>query len=139
VSQGDTAEGRISRADLADVCTQLLFLPDARRETFEVIARRRGRRRASHPPSPPWYPTPMRAPSSRRHRSADSGRRSWPSVRRLPGTATRALRRAYDEGRLATPGRSTPPDLCFGARGGVVVTLGRSVLCHTRSRHLHGS
>ena len=38
VSQGDTAEGRISRADLADVCTQLLFLPDARGKTFEVIA-----------------------------------------------------------------------------------------------------
>ncbi len=37
VSQGDTAEGRISRADLADVCTQLLFLPDARGKTFEVI------------------------------------------------------------------------------------------------------
>lgn len=38
VSQGDTAEGRISRADLADVCTQLLFVPDARGKTFEVIA-----------------------------------------------------------------------------------------------------
>jgi uncharacterized protein YbjT (DUF2867 family) len=38
VSQGDTAEGRISRADLADVCTQLLFLPDARGKTFEVVA-----------------------------------------------------------------------------------------------------
>jgi uncharacterized protein YbjT (DUF2867 family) len=38
VSQGDTAEGRISRADLAEVCTQLLFLPDARGKTFEVIA-----------------------------------------------------------------------------------------------------
>jgi uncharacterized protein YbjT (DUF2867 family) len=37
VSQGDTAEGRISRADLADVCTQLLFLPDARGKTFEVV------------------------------------------------------------------------------------------------------
>ena len=38
VSQGDTAEGRISRTDLADVCAQLLFLPDARGKTFEVIA-----------------------------------------------------------------------------------------------------
>ena len=38
VSQGDTAEGRISRADLADVCTQLLFVPEARGTTFEVVA-----------------------------------------------------------------------------------------------------
>jgi uncharacterized protein YbjT (DUF2867 family) len=38
VSQGDTAEGRISRADLADVCVQLLFLPEARGMTFEVVA-----------------------------------------------------------------------------------------------------
>jgi uncharacterized protein YbjT (DUF2867 family) len=38
VSQGDTAEGRISRADLADVCTQLLVLPNARGKTFEVVA-----------------------------------------------------------------------------------------------------
>lgn len=38
LSQGDTAEGRISRADLADVCTQLLSLPDARGKTFEVVA-----------------------------------------------------------------------------------------------------
>jgi len=38
VSQGDTAEGRISRADLAEVCTQMLFLPDARGRTFEVVA-----------------------------------------------------------------------------------------------------
>jgi uncharacterized protein YbjT (DUF2867 family) len=38
VSQGDTAEGRISRADLADVCAQLLSLPDARGKTFEVVA-----------------------------------------------------------------------------------------------------
>ena len=37
VSRGDTAEGRISRADLADVCTQVLFLPDARGKTFEVV------------------------------------------------------------------------------------------------------
>ena len=38
VSQGDTAEGRISRVDLAELCTQLLFLPDARGKTFEVVA-----------------------------------------------------------------------------------------------------
>jgi uncharacterized protein YbjT (DUF2867 family) len=38
VSQGDTAEGRISRADLADVCVQVLSLPDAREKTFEVVA-----------------------------------------------------------------------------------------------------
>jgi len=38
VSQGDTAEGRISRADLAAVCTQLLFVPGARGKTFEVVA-----------------------------------------------------------------------------------------------------
>ena len=38
MSQGDTAEGRISRSDLAEVCTQLLFLPDARGKTFEVVA-----------------------------------------------------------------------------------------------------
>ena len=38
VSQGDVAEGRISRADLADVCTQVLFVPGARGKTFEVVA-----------------------------------------------------------------------------------------------------
>ena len=38
VSQGDTAEGRISRADLAEVCTQLLFVPGARGKTLEVVA-----------------------------------------------------------------------------------------------------
>ncbi len=38
VSQGDTAEGRISRADLADVCTRVLLVPDARGKTFEVVA-----------------------------------------------------------------------------------------------------
>jgi uncharacterized protein YbjT (DUF2867 family) len=38
VSQGDVAEGRIARSDLADVCTQLLSLPDARGKTFEVVA-----------------------------------------------------------------------------------------------------
>ena len=42
VSQGDTAEGRVSRADLADLCTQLLFLAHARGKTFEVIAARAG-------------------------------------------------------------------------------------------------
>ena len=42
VSQGDRAEGRISRADLADVCTQVLFLPDARGKTFEVVTARAG-------------------------------------------------------------------------------------------------
>ena len=43
LSQGDTAEGQISRTDLADLCTQLLFLPDARGKTFEVIAAPAGR------------------------------------------------------------------------------------------------
>lgn len=38
VSQGDTAEGRISRADLAEACTQLLFLSGARGKTFELVA-----------------------------------------------------------------------------------------------------
>jgi uncharacterized protein YbjT (DUF2867 family) len=38
VSQGDTAEGRISRADLADACAQLAFLPHARGKTFELVA-----------------------------------------------------------------------------------------------------
>jgi uncharacterized protein YbjT (DUF2867 family) len=38
LSQGDTAEGRISRADLAYVCTDLLLLPEARGRTFEVVA-----------------------------------------------------------------------------------------------------
>jgi uncharacterized protein YbjT (DUF2867 family) len=38
VSQGDTAEGRVSRADLADACAQLLFIPGAREKTFEVVA-----------------------------------------------------------------------------------------------------
>jgi uncharacterized protein YbjT (DUF2867 family) len=38
VSQGDTAEGRISRTDLADVCVQLLSIADARGKTFEVVA-----------------------------------------------------------------------------------------------------
>jgi uncharacterized protein YbjT (DUF2867 family) len=38
VSQGDVAEGRIARSDLAHVCTELLSLPDARGKTFEVVA-----------------------------------------------------------------------------------------------------
>jgi uncharacterized protein YbjT (DUF2867 family) len=38
LSQGDMAEGRISRADLADVCVQLLYLTDARAKTLEVVA-----------------------------------------------------------------------------------------------------
>jgi uncharacterized protein YbjT (DUF2867 family) len=38
VSQGDTAEGRISRADLADACAQLLDRPEAIGKTFELIA-----------------------------------------------------------------------------------------------------
>ena len=44
VSQGDTVEGRISRADLADVCTQLLSLRAAIGKTFEVIAAPAGER-----------------------------------------------------------------------------------------------
>ncbi len=42
VLQGDTAEGQISRADLAGLCTQLLYMPEARGKTFEVIAARGG-------------------------------------------------------------------------------------------------
>jgi uncharacterized protein YbjT (DUF2867 family) len=38
VSQGDTAEGRISRTDLADACMQLLLRAEATGKTFEVIA-----------------------------------------------------------------------------------------------------
>jgi uncharacterized protein YbjT (DUF2867 family) len=41
--QGDTVEGRISRADLAAVCTELVFLPEAVGKTFEVIASPEGR------------------------------------------------------------------------------------------------
>ena len=36
-TQGDTGEGRLSRADLADLCAQLLFLEDARSKTFEAV------------------------------------------------------------------------------------------------------
>lgn len=38
VSQGDTAEGRISREDLAAVCAELLVLAEATGKTFEVVA-----------------------------------------------------------------------------------------------------
>ena len=38
LSQGDIAEGHLSRADLADVCARLLVLEDARGKTFEVVA-----------------------------------------------------------------------------------------------------
>jgi len=38
VSQGDTAEGRLSRSDLADVCIRALLLPQARGKTIDVIA-----------------------------------------------------------------------------------------------------
>jgi uncharacterized protein YbjT (DUF2867 family) len=38
MSQGDTAEGQIARADLAGLCAELLFMPEARGKTFEVIA-----------------------------------------------------------------------------------------------------
>jgi uncharacterized protein YbjT (DUF2867 family) len=42
LSQGDIGEGNLSRADLADVCAELLFLADARGKTFEVVAARSG-------------------------------------------------------------------------------------------------
>lgn len=38
LSQGDTAEGHLARADLADVCVRVLGLGQARGKTFEVIA-----------------------------------------------------------------------------------------------------
>jgi len=38
VSQGDTAEGRLSRSDLADLCTRVLLLAQARGKTIDVIA-----------------------------------------------------------------------------------------------------
>ena len=38
LSQGDIAEGRLARSDLADVCARLLVLEDARGRTFEVVA-----------------------------------------------------------------------------------------------------
>jgi uncharacterized protein YbjT (DUF2867 family) len=37
LAQGDTSEGRMSRADLARVCTDVLSSPDALGKTFEVI------------------------------------------------------------------------------------------------------
>jgi uncharacterized protein YbjT (DUF2867 family) len=40
VSQGDTAEGRLSRADLARACVELVTLPEARGKTFELVAMR---------------------------------------------------------------------------------------------------
>ena len=78
VSQGDTAEGRISRADLADVCTQLLFLPDARGKTFEVVAARAGQA--------PSLASAIAAlePDA----DADSERRSISSGRRNPTSRT---------------------------------------------------
>jgi len=42
ISQGDTAEGQISRADLADICTRLLYLPAAQGKTVDVVAAREG-------------------------------------------------------------------------------------------------
>jgi uncharacterized protein YbjT (DUF2867 family) len=42
VSQGDIAEGRISRSDVADICTRLLLLPHARGKTIDVVAARAG-------------------------------------------------------------------------------------------------
>ena len=45
LSQGDVAEGSLSRADLADVCVQLVSLEDARGKTFEVVAAPGGERR----------------------------------------------------------------------------------------------
>jgi uncharacterized protein YbjT (DUF2867 family) len=40
VSQGDTAEGRISRTDLAELCARLLLLPSARGKTIDVVTAR---------------------------------------------------------------------------------------------------
>ncbi len=42
VSQGDTADGRISRRDLAEVCSAVLLLPSARGKTIDVVAAREG-------------------------------------------------------------------------------------------------
>lgn len=41
-SQGDVAEGHLSRADLADVCVGVLALGAARGKTFEVVAAHHG-------------------------------------------------------------------------------------------------
>ena len=38
LSQGDVAEGHLSRADLADVCVRALLLGEAQGKTFEVVA-----------------------------------------------------------------------------------------------------
>lgn len=38
VGQGDTINGRIHRADVAEVCVQALFLDSAKNRTFELIA-----------------------------------------------------------------------------------------------------
>jgi len=40
LSQGDMADGHLTRADLADVCVQVLLLDDVRGKTFEVVATR---------------------------------------------------------------------------------------------------
>ena len=40
LSQGDIAEGHLSRADLADVCARVLLLDEAHGKTFEVVATR---------------------------------------------------------------------------------------------------
>jgi uncharacterized protein YbjT (DUF2867 family) len=45
LTQGDTGEGRLSRADLAEVCAQVLAMPEARGKTFEVVAARGAERR----------------------------------------------------------------------------------------------
>jgi uncharacterized protein YbjT (DUF2867 family) len=44
VSQGDTGEGKLSRADLADACADLLTIDAARGKTFELVAARHGDR-----------------------------------------------------------------------------------------------
>ncbi len=68
VSQGDTADGRISRTDLADVCTQLLFLPSALGKTIDVVAAREGSARsleaAIAAAAPDTAPAPDLAPGS---------------------------------------------------------------------------
>jgi uncharacterized protein YbjT (DUF2867 family) len=38
VSQGDTAEGRISRADLAEACAELLFCAEATGKSIDLVA-----------------------------------------------------------------------------------------------------
>jgi len=46
VSQGDTAQGRITRSDLADVCARVLLMPQARGKTIDVIAVPAGTKRS---------------------------------------------------------------------------------------------